>query len=75
MGKMIGFLLLVVGVWVGLEVYQHGVQGAFGGALASFGSESASAPRDSRSAPQRAGAAVQQAHTEAEARRARLLAD
>ena len=38
---IIGVLLVVLGVWVGLEVYTEGTQNAFGGRLASFaGSDS-----------------------------------
>jgi hypothetical protein len=34
MGKAFGLVLIVVGLWVGLEVYTKGTQGAFGGLLA-----------------------------------------
>ena len=76
MGKIIGLLLVVVGIWVGLEVYQKGTQEAFGGALASLGgSASEETVRDPRSVPQRAGSAVENAHTEADERRNRMLGE
>jgi hypothetical protein len=34
MGKAFGLVLIVVGLWVGLEVYTKGTHGAFGGLLA-----------------------------------------
>ena len=73
MGKIFGILLTVVGIWVGLEVYQKGADHAFGGLFA--GESSQSAPQDRRSIPQRAGSAVQGAHDEADARRNRLLGE
>lgn len=74
MGKMIGILLVVVGIWLGLEVYQNGIQGAFGGALAGLrGSADEQGLRDPRSVPQRAGAAVERAHAEAQERLNRML--
>jgi hypothetical protein len=39
MGKAFGILLIVTAVWVGLEVYTEGVNGAFGGRLAFLGPE------------------------------------
>ncbi len=76
MGKFIGLLLSLVCIWAGLEVYNNGVHGAFGGRLAFLGdgTEAAQA-RDPRSAPQRAGAAVEGAHAEATARREKLLGE
>ena len=74
MAKIFGMLLVVVGIWLGLEVYQNGIEGAFGGALASLGdSADEQAVHDPRSVPQRAGAAVERAHAEAEARLERML--
>jgi hypothetical protein len=76
MGKILGILLVVVGIWLGLEVYLNGMQGAFGGALASLeGSADEQAIRDPRSVPQRAGDAVERAHAEAEARLERMLGE
>ncbi len=34
MARVIGILFIVVGIWVGLEVYTEGVEGAFGGMFA-----------------------------------------
>ncbi len=71
MGKLIGIVVTVVGLWVGLEVYQNGTDGAFGGILG--GGETDGETRTS--APQRAGRAVQNAHSDADARRQRILGD
>ena len=74
MGKIFGILLVVVGIWLGLEVYKSGVQGAFGGALAGLaGSADEQTVGNPRSVPQRAGDAVERAHAEAEARLERML--
>jgi hypothetical protein len=76
MPKIVGILLAVMAIWLGLEVYQNGIQGAFGGALARLdGSGDQQVVRDPRSLPQRAGDAVERAHAEAEARLNRLLGD
>ena len=34
MAKVFGILLIVLGVWVGLEIYTKGTHGAFGGIFA-----------------------------------------
>jgi len=71
---MFGILLVVVGIWLGLEVYQNGIDGAFGGALASLGrSADEQAASHPRSVPQRAGDAVRRSHSEAQARLDRML--
>ncbi len=76
MAKIFGILLVVVGIWLGLEVYLNGMQGAFGGALASLdGSATGQAAANPRSVPQRAGDAVERAHDEAQARLNRMLDD
>jgi hypothetical protein len=36
MAKIFGVLLIVLGVWLGMEIYTKGMDGAFGGALARF---------------------------------------
>ena len=57
MGKFIGLLLTMVCIWAGLEIYNEGLHGAFGGALASLeDGEQTGGPTDTRTAPQRAGA-------------------
>jgi hypothetical protein len=69
MGKIVGLLLVVVGIWLGLEVYMNGMQGAFGGAVASLGgSAEEQATVTPRTVTQRAGAAVERAHAERQAR-------
>lgn len=75
MGRIIGLLLFVVCIWVGLEIYNEGIGGAFGGALASLGGSEASRPADNRSVPQRAGAAVERANAVAAERREKLLGE
>jgi hypothetical protein len=76
MSKLIGLVLIVIGIWVGLEVYQNGTHGAFGGALAALGDgPGEDGVRDTRTAPQRAGDAARRARDEASARRERLLAE
>lgn len=50
MAKVIGILLLVLGVWVGIEVYTRGTQQAFGGAFAWLdGGAASAAPGEQRS--------------------------
>ena len=44
MAKVFGVLLIVLGVWAGMEIYTKGMDKAFGGALAGW-SEPAS-PRE-----------------------------
>ena len=66
MGKAFAILLLVVGIWVGLEVYMEGVEGAFGGRLAFLApaaSRSASSEAARPWAGERAGDALQSAHS------------
>lgn len=76
MGRIFGLLVIVCAIWVGMEVYNYGVSGAFGGALAGLHGESR-APQEAtrRSVPQRAGAAVEDAYGAAEERRNRLLGE
>jgi hypothetical protein len=74
MGKMIGILLVVLGVWVGMEVYTEGTKNAFGGRIA-FLSDGEGSPGDGEAPVQRVGTNVQRDHDEAKARRERLLSD
>ena len=74
MGRIISLLLAVVGIWVGVEVYTHGVDGAFDGALARFGSDETEKVTPG-TAPQRAGRAVESAHAAADERRSRMLGE
>ncbi len=36
MARVMGILFIVAGIWVGLEVYTEGVEGAFGGTFAAW---------------------------------------
>ncbi len=38
MGKAIGILMIVLGVWIGMEIFTKGMDGAFGG-LFTLGSD------------------------------------
>ena len=71
MGRIIGLLLAVLGIWAATEVYLKGTAGAFGGLFADEGA----AEPDGRSVARRAGDSVVRAHDEADARRERLLGD
>jgi hypothetical protein len=68
MAKLLGLILLVLAVWVGVEVFDKGVDGAFGGLFAGFSAplqrnESTGTPTASGvqrgSLAQRVGAKVQ----------------
>ena len=75
MGKIIGLLMTVVGVWIGVEVYLNGTQNAFGGALAFLEESDEGGARDTRTVPQRAGDKARRAHQQADDRRNRLLGE
>lgn len=71
MAKVFGILLIVLGIWVGLEVMTNGSAGAFGGLFAKAGlvdQETAPAPT-----PQRAANAVGRAYRAGENRVERQL--
>ena len=72
MGKVIGLLVTVGGIWAGVEIATYGVDGAFNGAFAQDG---ASSVTERVSTPQRAGRAVEGAHAASEERRARMLGE
>ncbi len=74
MGSFISMLLAVASIWVLVEVYTNGVNGAFDGALARFGGES-SEEATRATAPQRAGRAVESAFAAGEERRRKVLGD
>jgi hypothetical protein len=63
-GKLFGIAVIVIGIWVGLEVYQNGMGGAFGGVFSGGREE----PAASASIPQRAGASVDESYREMEDR-------
>lgn len=77
MSKVIGGLIVVAGIWVGVEFVTQGPSRAFDGAFASFfsGTNSSVAATERRSTAQRAGDAARVARDEAEARRERMLAE
>lgn len=80
MSKLFGLVVIVLSVWVAAEVFNKGLEGAFGGILAGGSGESAtaeasSAPVRPQTIPQRSGERVEQAHAEAAARREQLLGD
>jgi hypothetical protein len=78
MGKAFGILVIVVGVWVGAEIYTQGVEGAFGGLFAGFVAPAASdegEPDPYRWTGERAGESVGRAHDESEARRRQMLGE
>ena len=69
MGKAIGILLLVFGIWASLEIQTEGLEGAFGGALSGMSDSTGDDAGGGRaSAAQRAGAAVEEAHRQNEER-------
>lgn len=74
MGKVMTGLIVVVGLWVGVEFFTEGPSRAFDGAFASF-FESTALEADTRSTAQRAGDSVSRSRDEAEARRARMLGE
>lgn len=68
MGRLIALILIVLGIWVGVEVYTEGIGGAFGGIFASTFEAPAT-----RSTPDRAADAFQRAYNSSEERVDRLL--
>jgi hypothetical protein len=64
MQKAFGILCIVVGIWVGLEVYQEGMGGAFDGAFVRFGlADAPSAGDEPYSTPgERAGGRLSEAY-------------
>jgi len=76
MAKVLGILLIVLGIWAGSEIYTKGASHAFGGALVALGFEDrAPDSADPQSLGQRSGDKVGRAHAEADARRDRMLAE
>jgi hypothetical protein len=74
MGKVMIGLIVVMGLWVGMEFFSEGPSRAFNGAFAGWsGSEKAEV--DTRSTAQRAGDSVNRSQAAAEARRARMLGE
>ena len=50
MAKAFGILLIVLGVWLGVEIFTNGMDGAFGGVFAELG-PGASTPAGVRAEP------------------------
>ena len=75
MAKVFGILLIVLAIWVGLEVMNHGSAGAFGGLFAKTGLvQSEAAPEAAReTTPRRAAKAVDRAYRAGENRVDRAL--
>ena len=71
MAKVFGILLIVLAVWIGLEVMNHGSAGAFGGLFAKTGMVDATQPPESTT--QRAAGAVDRAYRAGEDRVDRQL--
>ncbi|MCG8592283.1 MAG: hypothetical protein MJE66_23565 [Proteobacteria bacterium] len=69
MSKLIGILLFVLALWVGAEIYNEGVDGAFGGIL---GDEIERVTSED-STPKRAANAFQRAYDRSEERVTDLL--
>jgi len=74
MGKVMTGALVIVGLWIGVEFFNHGPSGAFGGAFADF-FESETDVIETRSTAQRAGDSVIRSMAEAEARRKKMLGE
>ena len=55
MGRIFGILCVVVGLWIGAEIYREGVDHAFGGA---FARRAPPVGHPERTLPQRAGQSV-----------------
>jgi len=75
MAKVFGILLIVVGIWLGIEVMNHGMGGAFGGLFAKLGVAEAPAPEQAATVGQRAGGAFDRAYRESEDRLTRQLGE
>ncbi|MDJ0787828.1 MAG: hypothetical protein QNK05_13545 [Myxococcota bacterium] len=74
MGKVFGMLLIIGGVWLGLELYQHGPGGAFGGSLATILGADPVEAEEHASKP-RYGGSVDRAHRDSEDRFDRMLGE
>lgn len=75
MGKVITGLIVVLGLWVGVEVMTEGPSRAFDGAFAGFMGADDGAEVDDRSTARRTGDAVERARDQATARRDRMLGE
>jgi hypothetical protein len=75
MGKVFGILLIVVCIWVGLEVMNKGVGGAFDGAFVRMGVVSQDEAAADQPLSERAAEAWQGAHRRAQERVDRQLGE
>jgi len=75
MGKVVTGLIIVVGIWVGVEVVTLGPSRAFDGLFAGLFNEGEARPAESRSTAQRAGDAAERARDATVARRERMLGE
>ncbi len=79
MAKPLGILAILLAIWIGLEVYQEGVDGAFGGAFAFFSSTPAASleadEEGHRPVTKRAAHAFQRAYDKSEDRVSDALED
>lgn len=73
MAKVFGILLIVVAIWTGIEVMNHGMGGAFGGLFVDMGLAEAPTRELPATVGQRAGAAFDRAYRESEDRLTRQL--
>jgi len=77
--KIFGILAVVLGIWVAMEVFNKGVDHAFGGIFASeeiaAGNGNGNGNGQPRSVSRRSGDSVEDAHTDAARRRERLLGE
>ena len=77
MSKVLGMLAIVLAIWVGMTVYNEGVDQAFGGIFARFGASQAdeSQQSDDRPVTERAAGAFQRAWNRSEQRVDDILED
>ncbi len=68
MGKTIGLLLAVIGIWITVEIYTQGANNAFGGRFASLIGSGDDAQASRGTTAQRVGNAVGRAHQQRDAR-------
>jgi hypothetical protein len=70
MGRAFGILCVVLGLWIGIEIFLEGTQNAFGGIFARHAPEAA---LRERTLPQRAGDSVRDSFARDAERRERSL--
>ncbi len=79
MGKVIGGLIVIVGIWMGVELMTLGPSRAFGGIFSDLGlgssSEAEAEEVDSLGTARRAGDSVARARDATESRRAKMLGE